>query len=93
MEYYSNTAVNLMQAPIPTVSPSLMQWMILKIDYCRACLMPSYKLVCYADMLFISKLIYLDTPVATYVATKLIHRLHTHTFSCINYVYCVHKCS
>ena len=30
--YYSNTAINLMQAPILTVSPSLMQWMILKID-------------------------------------------------------------
>ena len=40
--YYSNTAINLMQAPILTVSPSLMQWMILLIDL--------YKLVCYTDI-------------------------------------------
>ena len=31
-----------MQAPILTVSPSLMQWMILKIDL--------YKAVCYTDI-------------------------------------------
>ena len=32
--YYSNTAINLMQAPILTVNHSLMQWMILMIDLC-----------------------------------------------------------
>ena len=49
MEYF-NIAINPMQAPVLTVSPSLMQWMILKIDYCRSFLISSYKLACYADI-------------------------------------------
>ena len=35
--YHSNTAIDLMQTPIRTVSPFLMKWIMLKIDLYKVC--------------------------------------------------------